>query len=341
MTFVFTKDTIFTGNVAPGCATAIYTLKTALVAGGWTVMSSGTGDNGTGNGVYNSSGDAVTTAALMNNRYAWFRIRAPSGTKEFTFQRANSSTTDERYWRIKVSLTGFTGGSPSALRTPSGGVSETVLYGPSSDTDITPTGWLICTNADNRGMRAQIGVDYASPYGWFLIANDGSTAVREFAFVMDPIDGYSQGAGDPDPYIYYFAGFSSTGAVDRVGNNGYMSAYNTNNTSYGPYAYYSSSVQAWPILAGQWRGQYSLTTYLVIPTSLGTNIADGYDTAFPIPWFRLGNINGYGGFKGMGSMMFYPTSWRGVGNTFSVYTTSDRYALADIMLPWDGTTPNI
>jgi hypothetical protein len=334
MTLVFTKDTLFTQGVAPGWATCFYTLKTALVAAGWTVNSSGTGNSGS----YSSTGDLISSATVMNGTYAWFRIKAPSGTREFTFQRCSAS---DSYWRIKVSLTGFTGGSPANNKTPTGGVSETQLIGTIGDTDTNPTGLVLSPNS--VGLRAQMAVDNEDGYGFYVVVHSSGAQTRQFCFIVDPIDGYSRAIGDPDPYIYYSIGYGATSTTDTAGNSTYLSGSAATATgNCGSFCYYTSSAPAFYTTGARWHMQSS---NIAIPGGLGTNPVDGYDSAFPIPFFRFNYLattgSGYGGFKGMSSMMHFPSTTRGTGNTFSINTTNDHYSFGDIMLPWDGTTPNI
>jgi len=326
MAFTFTKDTLFTQGSGNGQATCIYTLKTALVAGGWTVMSSG---SGTGNS-YSSNSDLITTAAIMNNTQAWFRIRAPVGTRELIFQRC----ANDNAWRIKVCPNGFTGGSPAAGVVPSGDATDTIIYG--SSADATPSGAAL--SSGGTPMRAHIAVgSIADGYGWYLISNDVTSGTRQFCLMVDPIDGYSQPPGDPDPYIYYFCGYASFNAINAPGSTNRMS-YGDRFTSL--WAYWSSTTPAiditaviWWTYSGAWQG--------LIPSGVAVNPWNSKDESFPIVFARTPTRTGQGGYKGIVTMMRWVGQNRGTGNTFSVNTTSDRYAYNEISLPWDGTTPSI
>jgi len=329
MVFSFTKDIVFSIGSNPGQCNAFYSLKNALVAGGWIVMSSGTGTGGT----YNGLGDAISSASVLRGDRSWYRIRAPSGTREWIIQNVATGGGDN-WWRIKICRNGFTGGSPSANVTPTGDATDTTIFG--GGTDASPSGsvWTY----DSPTMRVHIGVDSASPYGWFMIGNIISTATQENILAQQPIDGYSLSLGDTDPYIYHCIGYYEYNRAQRSGNYIQM---NTNSKN-GAWAYWSSTTPATDIQA------LLMITYntsagnsIVIPSSLPANPWNAKDEMFPIVWARFTNRTGQGGYKGTGTLMYWVGQNRGTGNTFSINSANDRYALGDVSLPWDGSIPNI
>ena len=62
MAFQFTVNTVPSSHTA-----AVYALKVALIAAGWTVHGSGDG-----NGNYNATGDVITSATALAHTDAWF-----------------------------------------------------------------------------------------------------------------------------------------------------------------------------------------------------------------------------------------------------------------------------
>ena len=328
MTLTFYKDILYTIGTGAGIATSFYTLKTSLVTAGWTVMSSGTGSS------YSSNSDLITSATVLNNANAWYRIRAPVGTKEFIFQRVAG----ENAWRMKMCLNGFTGGSPSATVVPTGDATDTLVYG--SGTDGSPTGANVTIGTGGLAQRAHICVASGTDgYGWYLISNDSGTATRQFHIMMDSIDGYSQISGDPDPYIYTFIGYATGNGINVPGSVGRISI-GTGGT--GVYAFWSSSTAALDVTAIAWYIQYQGSyNYTLVPSGIAVNPWNGKDEAFPIFWARNPGRTGVGGYRGASTFQKWVGYNRGTGNTFSINTTSDRYAYSDTSLPWDGTTPNI
>jgi hypothetical protein len=341
MAFTFYKDILYTTGTAPGVCTAIVQLKAGLVSAGWTVMSSGTGVSGTGSGVYNASGDSVTTAALMNNQQAWFRIRMPTGTREWTFQRSTSaSSTADYQWRIKICRNGFTGGSPAAGITPTGDSTDTILFG--SGTDSSPVTANIVYST-GTAYRTHIAIDTSPPYGWYLLGNQSTTATRDFYFMQEPLDGYA--SGDTDPYLYHCMAYNiQNGNGSNNGRGGDKLYMTTNGISCGVAAYWPSGV-AWDTQAVLFQTFNASANSYPIPSGVAINPWNGKDEIFPIIWGRYQNRSdrgqNVGGYKGIGTMMQWVGQNRGTGNTFSVSSTSDRYAFGDTCVPWDGSTPNI
>lgn len=126
-------NTFSLNNTPANGGAAVFLLKTMLKTAGWVVKSSSDGTT------YNSSGDQITTntsgAGGILNAKAWFRIAHPTYVgKELTFQINATPGTDASTWRIKSTAnSGFTGGSPTATVTPTGGADERIMVGGGSD----------------------------------------------------------------------------------------------------------------------------------------------------------------------------------------------------------------
>jgi len=111
---------------------AMYSVKTTLVAAGWTVTKSGDGL-----ALYSASGDIITgggaVAGGLGNTRAYFTVTDASTKVCLSFQTISNTT-----YRVKYSETGaMAGGSPNSTTTGTA-TDEQVLYG--AGTDASPTG---------------------------------------------------------------------------------------------------------------------------------------------------------------------------------------------------------
>jgi hypothetical protein len=320
MAYAWTKDTVYTTGTGDGFATAIYALKTALVAAGWTVPSSGSGTSGS----YSSSTDLITSAAVLNSAKAWFRIKMPSSTREWCFQR----TTSDMLWRVKVAPGGFLTGSPAKDVTPLG-ATEYVMLG--SGTDASPTGANFpLTNATS--LRTQIACDGASPYGAVMVTHQAGTVNKECAWFTDPMVTGTFDASDTDPYVYGMNCASASAMLDVL--------LATETTS--QCAVFSGLTPTQVIAPIYSITSDGSTYYTAIPAGIGTNHISGYDDLFPVMWHRRSALaGGIGGQKGYSGLFLWLGTAKAVGSTCSVSTTSDRYVFGHVNLPWDGTTPNV
>jgi hypothetical protein len=158
-------------TMAPTTFKSPYTLKAVLKQAGWTVPMSSDGLT------YNSTGDQIagpgTGAGGWKNEKAWARLRAPDGSFEMTLQWTDNTTMMR--WRIKLSLAGFTSGTPTVTQTPYAS-DEYILLG--SGTDAAPGygDWSI-----NGGSYFHVGASTNYPYPFYLyggIATDGTIFMR-------------------------------------------------------------------------------------------------------------------------------------------------------------------
>jgi len=110
----------------------MYSVKTTLVAAGWTVTKSGDGL-----ALYSASGDIITgggaVAGGLGTTRAYFTVTDASTKVCLSFQTISNTT-----YRVKYSETGaMAGGSPNST-TVGSATDEQVLYG--AGTDASPTG---------------------------------------------------------------------------------------------------------------------------------------------------------------------------------------------------------
>jgi len=111
---------------------AMFSVKTVLVAAGWTVTKSGDGL-----ALYSASGDIITSggavAGGLGTTRAYFTVTDPATKVCLSFQTISNTT-----YRVKYSETGvMAGGSPNST-TVGSATDEQVLYG--AGTDASPTG---------------------------------------------------------------------------------------------------------------------------------------------------------------------------------------------------------
>jgi hypothetical protein len=331
MTYRFSKDVTFTGGSGAGFATVIFELKSLLTGSGWTVNKSGTGVNSAS---YSDSGDLILSATQLNSANAWFKIKMPSRTNEWTFQR----TTNDATWRLKYCPTGFitTGSQTGSFNSTPHGINEVIVLG--SATDASPTG-LSWPNGTTDAMRAQIISDNASPYGAIMVAHkNGDGTITEAAWFTDPMLAGTYDPTDPDPYV---AGMCRSVTILVANNSIQGMNYETSATSK-HFAVFTGSMVPLAVHGNTYEvSDSSNGLQQVIPGGLGTNPFSSFDDLFLIPWIRRPGFGTSGGFKGYSSLLNWMGTTRSTGDTMSLLTTKDRYCFGNVTLPWDGTTPTV
>lgn len=302
---------------------AIFNLKERLKAINWAVLSSGDATT------YNSTGDQITSgstgASGMANTNAWFRIRCPlmgGVNREFCIQRGSSNVA----WRIKYSYSSsFTGGSPSATRTPSATDEQYICGG---GTDASPTFATIF--GTDASYKHHIGyADGDDGYMFYSVCYGHNAGSLSHLFYMDQLQQDSVSQADVDGYMF-FAGTSSSRTTSHASASGLN----------GPQGWY--------------RKNLSNETFTIIPTialsllnnagatvsaeqALGVNAWDSKDTGMPAIYARLNSENGnYSGFKGIGRLFKISSSARNVGSTLSLNTTRDKIQIERFIFPWNG-----
>lgn len=165
----------------------------------WTIVTSSNGV------VYAQLGDVIDAAADLANANAWYvaRGRGFVDTDITYYTELCVQTNGSTGLRVKVSLrSGFTGGSPSVLQTPSA-VDEWYLLG--GGTDAAPTYTAFWPAA---GHRMQGYVDESDERQWFLAYPVGGGAAAAFWFIDRPSPN-PMGAGgnllDKERIVFYAA----------------------------------------------------------------------------------------------------------------------------------------
>ncbi len=310
----------FTVNQSPATGSeAIFLLKARLKTNGWTVPASSDGTT------YNSSGDQITVAGSgaggMANNSAWFRIQAPDGIRELTFQRGSGGNTS---WRMKYSASAkFTGGSPSATQTPQATDQQPIM---GAGTDASPTfAGLFGVDAS---YRLQIGSDNAASFGFYLVCypNGGWVSTNGLSVILfDPVT--NADSLDVDQVVIY-TGLASDSGVFGTGH--YASSGS------GPKGYLKKGMVGEGFVAIP--ATYYRSSGDVVPSGIVSNPHSGKDDEFPVPYIRATNQGLPAGWKGLSSMVRWRGTDRSLGSTLSVNGPKDRWVVNKASLPWDGTT---
>jgi hypothetical protein len=322
----------FTVNQLPATgADAIFRLKAALKAAGWTVLRSSDGTT------YNASRDQISQAGSgaggMANNLAWFVIRQPAGTvapfaglRQLCIQRGNTFNTQ---WRVKYSFSaGFSGGSPGATQTP-GATDEQIVAG--TGTDASPS--FAAFFAADGGYNLQIAVGNVEPFGFWAVAYPTGGGNPNGALMMDPMQpGFP--SQDDDPYVLFFCS-----SVPFTGGNG-MNYLNYGTPPKG-FLKHGMSGEAFVGIAGAYLAQTSSGT-LVFPDGAGSNPHNGKDDLMPAVYARSNGQTVPIGFKGLSTFVHFRSVARATGDTMSAPAAKDHIVIGQVVFDWDGvTTPSV
>lgn len=291
---------------------AIFELKERLKAQGWTVARSSDGTT------YNAAGDEIAAASDLANTRAWFEIANPAGTVHFTFQRVNVNY----QFRVKVSTTAFSGGSPAATVTGSS-ADEQVIHG--SGTDASPTGSTLGSSSV-VARYCQIGVDDAAPYGFFMCVYRSSGTVEDFSIWADPLLSGSYDAGDGFPYVINFI------------HNPTILSLTTSTPSYMWSRYGSTWANVNGCSIDGW-GSGSL----IFPGSSGTDPISGNDIVVPWIYGRHTSLSTPNGWKGISSLFELSGLTRNNGDTATKDSARDKIYLLGgaLRAAWNGEIPSV
>jgi hypothetical protein len=289
-------------------AVAMYAFKALLKAAGWTVESSSDGTT------YNSSGDQITTGASgtggMANNSAWFRLRHPLGTMEYTVQRGTTNIA----WRIKFSAGGFGAGSPGATQTPQNATDQAIILG--GGTDASPTYETLFGN-DNT-YRHKAGVDSDTGEFWSAgfptgggIQNHGW--IHENLVACLPADGAKW--------------HTMIGGGAWIAS-GTLTAHTESGNAQRSFAYEPAATPTTMRL-------YPAQTNTLFPNGLATHPITSKDDAAPIMYGRS-NGNGNAAYKGIGATFQWVGVARATGSTIRVNATADHMVWGDIRVFWSG-----
>jgi hypothetical protein len=300
-----------------------YAIKQLLVTAGWSVLESGTGSAGAGSGVYNATGDAITTGALMNNTNAWFRIRSPLGASgpQFVFQNANNGG------GYNIWFTCYGVSSAGNASTPT-----TLLNG----SQIRQSSWTLFASTTSPVHRLFVAADNAAPYGfWFGQIPVGGGAVKGIN-VLAPLS--VTNPGDVTPYMVVSGLSSSSMLVADLAS--YASAYSGHlNFGYIPGTTNCTIIPGFlPTNQSYFGGALNLASSTSYAGGYGADPITGKDALFPIMYARSLALT-LPCWKGVTSFFRLKGTIRGNADTATVATPSDYIHMGDVVLPWDGSVP--
>lgn len=324
---------------------AIWMLKEALVAAGWSVARSGTGSGG----VYSAAGDAHAPggpyAGTLDLADAWFELRQPSGAsprRSFLFKLVTANGSD---WRIRYSSngTGFTGGSPSATALPTATDAQALTNDPAGTTSLL----YVPTGGSGPGIGAVdiIAGDTTEEFSFFFGCRSGidynnySFPGYETVICLDVLT-QAQGA-DADPAVVgiHFVGDSYQFALpSSAGLIGEMTASQTAGCMRGWYkkGLSGATFTTHPICV--WGCQEGAVG-TVVPRSMD-RMSEGADgetfTTLPVIYWRGGATHTtQRGFKGK-SRLFHDAQRRFGG--LRLNQDRSRLSIGMLSIPWDGTS---
>jgi hypothetical protein len=324
---------LYTRNLTPAFgAEAIFNLKTALKAAGWTVTKSSDGVT------FNASGDQITVSGTgaggMRVVKAWFVIQQPTAAfgfqRQFCFQNADANGYQ---WRIKYSAgAGFSGGSPGAIATPSA-TDEGYIFGAGTDAAPTFASLFQASYGNTVPVRQQIMVNNASPYEWYTISYPQGGGDTNQILMLDVMSTGSFDVLDVDPYVILAASltlFSNTTlfAAETVAKTWFKKGL--------------AGALFMPISASQYQFGTGVNT-AAFAHNIGANAYSNKDNVLPLMFGRTPSGVTAVGLKGQSTLLRWVCNSRSSGDTLTLVSTSDAICATTapycVALPWDGSTP--
>lgn len=317
-------------------------------------------------GTFPASGSA-TTDGLGNSR-AWIMMRQPVGTgsvgyytgkRMIVIQKGTNATHHD--WRIKYSLTGgFIRGQANSGSTPAGAGDSVYICG--GGTDATPTFSTIFLNTANGASRhvamANDGLSgEQSPFGVYSVSwaagGGGGTVGAHHMFMIDPLEVATNNPADVDPFAFYAEqSAGSPGALrsSNVTSTDPTKTYTNSNGAVSAWFRYGQAAASFENICGAvyftWGASDNFIRQLVPGDgtagqviALGTNVHNGFDDFFPVPYVRRAGEGGNTGYKGVSSLVRWLGTARSIGDTFTLVTTRDMISLRAAVIPWDGSVP--
>lgn len=307
-----------------------YRIKEILKTAGWSVTSSGDGLS-----AYSNSSDVITGFASgangMANTRAWFIATHPTldGYQRSICVQATALTV-----RVKVSVNGFVGGSPSSTVVPSA-TDEILLFG--SGTDASPTLATFFDAAANVRLNLIAGGS-SEGYSFYMCGMRITTGGLGGLILMEKLT--DTNALDIDPYIYYMQGGSSypTSALNNLTSHDWVTE-----GSSPPYCYVRKGYSNFSIskVYVSWFGTHSGSASNQMIGTAGTDPYDGADIHFPVMIFVTSNTTtgiAVTHYKGKAANI----KLAGTART-SLDTTAAKtqvYA-GPFVFPWNGSTPSV
>lgn len=304
------------------CGAALFALKTLLVSAGWTVASSGTGSSGVGSGVYNGSGDAVTTSALMSNPNAWFRVVSPLGPTgpQYVFQNGTSI-----YGEINIIATCYGVAGAGTASAPNSLTNGLQLRSTAVQT----------FNTDGTAYRLWCAADNAAPYGFWFGAIPFGGGTMSGVNVLAPLD--VTNIGDPTPYAFLSNPYNLNPTWQTVATPA------NNSSSSGAYTYIPFTTSLSGTIGFLPTNQSFVGGGITLAATssgggFGVDPITGKDALFPIMFARSLAV-APAGWKGVTTFARWKGTIRTNGDTATLNSPRDLIHIGDLVLPWDGSVP--
>lgn len=318
--------TFSTANTPGNGTLAIFLLRTALVAAGWTHAADSDGTT------YSAIGGQVTTgvsgAGGLANVGAWIRLQAPAvggNVREITFQRSN-----DQNWRIKYSANaGFTGGSPSASQTASA-ADEVFMAG--GGTDASPTYLtLMPTNNTYRWHIAAGGATERYSFYAYSLTTGTTTILNSIALDVLPPDTYPTEDIDPAVMLCFSTGSVAINSITANATNPAQARAWLGPTSAAGASLITNNVN---VGLDRFAGNLGVVSFAVNPFS-------GKDVLWTPIYFAANTNSSRGplGAKGASTLFKFGSMIRTNLDTITTTGAQDHIFLGGLWLPWDGTTP--
>ena len=316
---------------------------------GWTCVKSGDGLSS-----YSSSQSVFTDTSSMNNNKAWFVLRQPNYTRQICFQRGSSDTN----WRIKYSISGFSGGNAS--QTPSASDEQIIL---GSGTDSAPSMGVFFNGLTSGSFCMSSAANDSDGYAFYMFAyNSGdlrSANSIKLLFMFDaiksgPYDMVTSSLLDTEPFAIAIANSAAYNNPIWMGSSADHSAGSPKFKGYvckgisGRESFVNLSIAAWGIPSTNpsnncWAP--SLNQEL--------NPHNSYEDLCPIYYFYKNSavpasLDPAQGYKGMSGNFFMGSLQRSNGDLYNYQdpstmdpdTSGKKIYISGFALPWNNQTPN-
>ena len=358
-----------TNNTPSNWADCMYRLIQTLASAGWQTIawSDGTTPHNTpilNPYPYSTASIGFTSfGQLGNSRAYWVGQQPPSsgtltvggqyaGTRQYVIQ--NGNTGDPRAWRIKYSFSGgytspsVAGTGPNTPSINNGIADEVFICGGGSDSSPT---FDFAFDGTNGGSRMSCMADDGYlvsgsnpyPYGWYMVTwTNGASAGVNTEIMMDPMISGSCPATDVDPFVWR----RHNTALNNSVLNPYTAQQRFGSASGNGVAlcWFRKSVPAGAQFVGvagayYLRGNNSNGFNNAYPQQAGANSNTNQDDLLPVIMARYAAQGGFGGYKGLSSLLRYTSSIKSTGTAFSVVSNRDRMVVNTCTVPWDGSLP--
>ncbi len=298
-------------------AAMVYLAKERMKALGWTVPRSGDGTS------YSSSGDLITSGAVLATLRAWFEMVAPDGSFAFIYQTGSSVNTG----RIKFTWgNGFAAGSPSATQvsaTASAG-DEVVAMG--AGTDAAPA-YATIISSSGGNVNLVVVADAAAPYRFTWLGNPtGGANGLDFLFYFDPLLTASVDTLDTAPSVAFWAAqFAASGAVGQLMAPGTA-----------PFGWIGKGLGGAIVrIPAESLRDGSATA---VPSGLNRSFYTGNCELFPMGYGRRATEANPDGWKGLSTLFTWIGSTETTGLRLTTDPEGDQWIVGDdLAIRWDGT----